>query len=184
MIKSEVKNVSLKDDLYQTYYLKLDNGISCYYYEANNNSYVNEIDIIMEGFKIKKIDSNKIYLFLKKNDDIGFLKYVFDYFNNEYSNLKFNYIGFNNSYINGINSISKGLNYEIKSDDKVVERSNNVGNNNYKDYDMNDNELIKKDEDEIDKEIVKDSANYNGYNERLIGKNVKNIVNYKFDNNK
>ena len=185
MTNYELKNITKDGDLYQTYYLKFDNDISCYYYEAIDNKYVNVIEIIMDGYKINKIDNNSIYLFVRANDDINSLRYILEYFNNEYDNLKFNYRGFNDSYHDKINNISKslGLNYEIINKDNIIKRSNNMGNNNYVNYDISDNELIKKDEEEdkIDKELIKDSANYNGYNERLIDKNVKNIINYNFN---
>ena len=184
-MKYDLKNITKKGDLYQTYYLKFDNDISCYYYEAMDNRYVNVIEIIFEGYKISKIDNNNIYIFVRANDDINKLRDVLDFFNREYDNLKFNYRGFGDKYYDSINSISKGLklNYEIINKDNFVRRNNNLANNNYVDYNINDNELIKKDEEEdkIDKELIKSSANYNGYNERLIDKNVKNIVNYNFN---
>ena len=185
MIKCDVKNMTKKDDLYQTYYLKFDNDISCYYYETINSSYVSEVDIVMEGYRMKDVDNNKIYLFFRKSDDINCLKYILDFFNNEYDYLKFNYVGFDEKYFDDINAISKGLNldYNIKNDDKYVERKNNASNNNYVDYDINDNVLIKKEDDTIDKELIKESANYNGYNENFIDRNVRNIVRHNFKNN-
>ena len=187
MNKYELKNITKKDESFQTCFLKLDDNISCYYYEALNNKYVNIINIVMVGHKIKKIEENNIYIFVKEDDDINKLKNIIEYFNSEYDNLKFLYKGFNNSFYNQINDISKKLkiDYEIvDSNDNSNNIRTNNNSNNYIDYDINDNELIKKEDndEEIEKELIKDSANYNGYNERLIDKNVKNIVSYRFNN--
>ena len=191
MNKYELKNITKKDDSFQTFFLKLDDNISCYYYEALNNKYVNIINIVMIKYKIKKIEENNIYIFVKEEDDINKLKNIIAYFNNEYDNLKFLYKGFNNNSRGQINDISQNLkiDYEvINSNDNSNNIKTNKNTNNYINYDINDNELIKKEEndEEVDKELIKDSANYNGYNERLIDKNVKNIVSYRFNkkNNK
>ncbi len=185
LIKYELKNITKRDDLYKTFFIKFDDDISCYFYESLDNKYVNVIEIIMEGYKQKSIENNNIYVFLRKNDNIYNLVNVLEYFNKEYNNLKFNYRGFSSSYYDDINKISKrlNLNYEIISVNSVAERRNNTNNNSYVDYDLSDNELLKKDEEEnkIDKDLIKDSANYNGYNERLIDKNVKKIVSFNFN---
>ena len=63
--------------------------------------------------------------------------------------------------------------------------SNTINNDQYKDYDINDNIYIKKKDEnanEVTEEEQKEYANYNGYNERLIDENVKNIV-FRKNNN-
>ena len=73
------------------------------------------------------------------------------------------------------------IDYDIvyKGDILNKKKDNVVVNNQYKDYDLNDNIFIKRDDEEVSSDILKEYANYNGYNERLIDKNVGSIVNFK-----
>ena len=76
------------------------------------------------------------------------------------------------------------LNYSIINGSDVKEynkRLNNANNNQFYGYKEEDNPFIKTDAEDVgqEKELQEDYANYNGYNERLIDNNVRNIVSFK-----
>ena len=64
---------------------------------------------------------------------------------------------------------------------KPIKKNTSV--NQYQDYNEEDNPYLKKeDTTKIDKEKQTEFAEYNGYNERLIDDNVKNIVTFRKNN--
>lgn len=168
---------------YDKYTLTLSNGKYCYYYEKLNNKFVNVIEIVFLNNQYKnKLEDHKIYLFIDSNPNYNDMKDFIKAFNIEFSNIKYKFIVNNDTEKQLSSRLIKSLSLDaemidsFKHNEVVEEKHNQI--TEYLDYDLKDNILLKDESEEqkITAEQKKENAEYNGYNERLIDTNVKNIV--------
>ena len=179
----KVRKIADEDNKkYDKYIMEFEDGSFCYYYEAYNNKFVNVVELVFYKDCVNWFENNKIYVYFM-NYDINYIRNVLNGFNTEFSNLKFI---FNMLHVDDKKYVLKivdgfDIDYDIvyKGDILDKKKDNVVVNNQYKDYNLNDNIFIKRDDEEVSSDILKEYANYNGYNERLIDKNVGSIVNFK-----
>lgn len=191
MIKYNIKKIdNLTNAPYDSYKIELPKN-AIYYYESLNNQFVNTVEVILKNIgTIKEYEPNKIYIYFDNISDINIISEFLEVLNIEFNNLKFNFIINNEEERKKASKISKRLNLNfcfIESNNYHNKKatSNTINNDQYKDYDINDNIYIKKKDEnanEVTEEEQKEYANYNGYNERLIDENVKNIV-FRKNNN-
>lgn len=191
MIKYNIKKIdNLTNAPYDSYKIELPKN-AIYYYESLNNQFVNTVEVILKNIgTIKEYEPNKIYIYFDNISDINIISEFLEVLNIEFNNLKFNFIINNEEERKIASKISKRLNLNfcfIESNNYHNKKatSNTINNDQYKDYDINDNIYIKKKDEnanEVTEEEQKEYANYNGYNERLIDENVKNIV-FRKNNN-
>lgn len=191
MIKYNIKKIdNLTNAPYDSYKIELPKN-AIYYYESLNNQFVNTVEVILKNIgTIKEYEPNKIYIYFDNISDINIISEFLEVLNIEFNNLKFNFIINNEEERKIASKISKRLNLNfcfIESNNYHNKKatSNTSNNDQYKDYGINDNIYIKKKDEnanEITEEEQKEYANYNGYNERLIDENVKNIV-FRKNNN-
>lgn len=191
MIKYNIKKIdNLTNAPYDSYKIELPKN-AIYYYESLNNQFVNTVEVILKNIgTIKEYEPNKIYIYFDNISDINIISEFLEVLNIEFNNLKFNFIINNKEERKIASKISKRLNLNfcfIESNNYHNKKatSNTINNDQYKDYDINDNIYIKKKDEnanEVTEEEQKEYANYNGYNERLIDENVKNIV-FRKNNN-
>lgn len=185
MIEYNIKKLDNENNNYDEYTLTLSNGRTINYYEALNNQFVNNIQLVLTSTHIiKKLEKNTIYIFLNDN-----YKNVDDYikaFNIEFSNLKYEFIINNEKEQSLADRLKKTLELDartITSNNYYKPIKRNTSVNQYQDYNEEDNPYLKKeDTTKIDKEKQTEFAEYNGYNERLIDDNVKNIVTFRKNN--
>lgn len=191
MLKYNIQKIdSQTDPKYDIYQIELPKT-KINYYEALNNQLVSTVEVIFKNNDIiKEYEPNKIYIYFDNITNINNISDFLEVLNTEYNNLKFNFIINNKEEINIANKLIKRLN--ITSE--IIESSNYYNkqikpqknhNEQYKDYDLNDNIYIKKfddNEQKLTEEEQKEYANYNGYNERFINENVKDIVSMKNNN--
>lgn len=191
MLKYNIQKIdSQTDPKYDIYQIELPKT-KINYYEALNNQLVSTVEVIFKNNDIiKEYEPNKIYIYFDNITNINNISDFLEVLNTEYNNLKFNFIINNKEEINIANKLIKRLN--ITSE--IIESSNYYNkqikpqknhNEQYKDYDLNDNIYIKKfddNEQNLTEEEQKEYANYNGYNERFINENVKDIVSMKNNN--
>lgn len=192
MINYNIKKIDNSTNNYDKYIINLSNGKSCYYYENLNNQFVNVIEIMFTNSQIiNKFENNKIYLFFDNITNLEDIKTFIAAFNIEFSNLKFRFIINNQEERKLAEKIIKAL----KIDSDIIDSSKYYQNKfekkvtnitQYQDYNLEDNPFLKNDEEtaKIDQEKLEEYANYNGYNERLIDVNVKNIVSIRNNKNK
>ena len=191
MIKYNIKKIdNLTNAPYDSYKIELPKN-AIYYYESLNNQFVNTVEVILKNIgTIKEYEPNKIYIYFDNISDINIISEFLEVLNIEFNNLKFNFIINNEEERKIASKLSKRLNLNfcfIESNNYHNKKatSNTINNDQYKDYDINDNIYIKKKDEnanEVTEEEQKEYANYNGYNERLIDENVKNIV-FRKNNN-
>ena len=185
MANYSIKNVTKNGDNISTFLLSFGDR-ACYFYESLDNKFVNSIDVVMDGYRVKKIENHKIYIFFKNSDDINNISQALNILNKEYNNLRFNFRGINNEWKLKLEDVCKRLNLVYEFINKDMEKKKPRVVNNYKDYDISDNPILKKEEDEkdISDDLIRDYANYNGYNQDRVDKSAKNIVSYRFNKSK
>ena len=162
------------------------NNNKCYYYETYQNQFVNEVEVIFDNYQNIKLEENKIYVFFNENNNYNDIRSILEILNQEFSSLTFKITIFTAKENAKMKKMADSLelNYSIINGSDVKEynkRLNNANNNQFYGYKEEDNPFIKTDAEDVgqEKELQEDYANYNGYNERLIDNNVKNIVSFK-----
>ena len=162
------------------------NSNKCYYYETYQNQFVNEVEVIFDNYQNIKLEENKIYVFFNENNNYNDIRSILEILNQEFSSLTFKITIFTAKENSKMKKMADSLelNYTIINGSDVKEynkRLNNANNNQFYGYKEEDNPFIKTDAEDVgqEKELQEDYANYNGYNERLIDNNVKNIVSFK-----
>lgn len=162
------------------------NSNKCYYYETYQNKFVNEVEVIFDNYQNIKLEENKIYVFFNENNNYNDIRSILEILNQEFSSLTFKITIFTAKENAKMKKMADSLelNYTIINGSDVKEynkRLNNANNNQFYGYKEEDNPFIKTDAEDVgqEKELQEDYANYNGYNERLIDNNVKNIVSFK-----
>lgn len=187
MIEGDVlRNYVIQKDVasnYDLYYIVVE-GINKYcYYEKKGNVYVDKVYFVVgkcnQDFSFLE---NSIYLFL---DNVTELLEIVSILNLEFSNLEYFFIMMDDSWKDSIEKVCSSLNLDgkILEKEEYFSRGNsfkqNLVSKEYSDYDIRDNVYLDHDEEKVQSEVTgefKNFANYNGYNERLIDENVKNIV--------
>lgn len=193
MIEGDVlRNYVIQKDVasnYDFYHIVVE-GINKYcYYEKKDNVYVDKVYFVVgkcnQDFNFLE---NSIYMFF---NDVKDLKEIVSILNLEFSNLEYFFIMMDNSWKDLIAKICSSLNLKCK----ILEKDEYLNQNNtfkkvsvnpeYSDYDIQDNVYLDHDEEKEQNELegkIKNFVNYNGYNERLIDDNVKNIVHVRKGN--
>lgn len=158
------------------------------YYEKLGNSFVNKVYIIVGNNNyVGEFLENSIYVFCY---NMNIVNRVISILEQEYLNLEYVFVlGDYDNYsllhnlLSGIGKVNFSIifleEYFNIRNNKVKENIINCNGGSSKDY----TSLIKdKKKDKLDWSIDKTYANYNGFNERLIDRNVKNIVQFKKGN--
>lgn len=167
---------------YDLYYVTLKQNKQYCYYEKKGNVYVEKVYFIVgEETEDFSFWENSIYVFLK---DVSEICELISIFNIEFSNLKYFFLLEDISLEGSIQSLcsNMGLEENIMTLEEYFHRiiplkKKEVDKREYSNYDVLDNVYLEQDEDEMNNmDEDKNFANYNGYNERLIDSNVKNIV--------
>lgn len=172
---------------YELYNLTFENGDNHYYYEKKDNQFVNKVYIIIGELNIPNILlEHNIYIFYK---DLSGIPDMIKALNNEFNNLEFVFVTNNEKYPKELITITDSLGdsgkiISLKEYLKIHKPTPKPFSHNpqYSDYELEKNPFIKKEQDQTnDRDICldKDYIQYNGYNEKLINDNVKNIVNIK-----
>ena len=176
-----------ESDNYDLYEILIENKIKYCYYEKVGNRFASHVYIFF--FDHCYMDSfleNSIYFFSRDFRKIGEFIAIL---RQEFSNLEFCFVIQDESERAGVEKFISDLKMEIDILDvqeyfnrnKLLDRMV-VSNGQYACYDLRDNPFLKKgleENNKFEKEVDKSFADYNGFNERLIDSNVKNIVHIK-----
>lgn len=185
---SSYKINKVANPYYDLYNIAFDSGVNHYYYEKKDNQFVNKVYIIIGELNIPNLLlEHDIYTFYK---DLNGIPELIEVINNEFSNLEFIFVTNEKKYSESLKNIIAKLNNNSKIIDlkeylkrhDLIKHKSVSHNPQYDDYDPKNNVYISKNQEEVldqDINLDKEYIQYNGYNERLINDNVKNIVNIK-----
>lgn len=159
------------------YHVLVDGILRYYFCEKLGNKFVLDVYIIIgEHLVIGEYLDNSIYAFFKNLNGITDFMTILD---KEFSNLRYHFIVGTEAEVSGVTDFVKdnSNDAEVCSLEKYLSRRNGI-------YDVDDNLYLKnitKKQEKVSNFDEENYAAYNGYNERLIDANVKNIVKIRRD---
>ena len=159
------------------YHILVDGVLRYYFCEKLGNKFVLDVYIIIgNSLAVLEYLDNSIYAFFKDLDGIVDFMTILD---KEFSNLRYYFIVETEEDVTMVTDFVKNNSNdaEVYSLEKYLSKEAGI-------YDVDDNLYLKnitKEQEKISDFGKESYANYNGYNERLIDANVKNIVKIRRD---
>ncbi len=177
----------MEDRDYDVYDVLVNKKVEYQYYEKSLNRFASRVYIFAfyHDFPSSYFLENSIYFFC---DDLKRVGGFIEILNQEFYNLEY-YFVVQEEYYEIVRKFVSDLKIKVSilklqeyfDRNKSVDRKG-VYNQQYAHYDLKDNPFLQNELEEKNKNdsvVSKDFADYNGFNERFIDNNVKNIVQVK-----